>query len=395
MATKLHGCGFNDTRLANQMNSRSGLAFALPLFLGAAALPAYSQENGPPPPPSNGWHRLGEARQADNQPPAPQPYDSEAPVQRRYDSQGPASQPNGSRPYDSQPNGSQPHDSQPYDSQRDGQRPYDRQSQGQRPYDGPPPSQLSLAAGSWITVRVNQPLSSDHNQPGDSFTATLVQPMVANGFVLARRGQTVGGRVAEAIKAGHVKGTSRLGLQLTELSLVDGQQVPLRTQLVDRRGETSIGRDVAAVGTTTGIGAAIGAAADGGFGAGMGAIAGAGASIIGVLATRGRATEVYPETVLTFRLEAPIVISTERSGQAFQPVGQEDYEQRNLDRQRPRMAPRPSLYGGGSYGPGYYGAAYYPPFFYGPSFFFSSGPGFYGRGFYGRGFYGRGYGRRW
>jgi hypothetical protein len=253
-----------------------------------------------------------------------------------------------------------------------------------------------LAAGSWITVRVNQPLSSDRNQPGDSFTATLAQPLIANGFVVARRGQTVAGRVAEAIKAGHVQGTSRLGLQLTELSLVDGQQVPLRTQLVDRKGDTSIGRDVGAVGTTTAVGAAIGAAADGGFGAGMGAIAGAGASIIGVLATRGHATEVYPETMLTFRLEAPVTISTERSEQAFQHVTQQDYEQRGFDGQRsPQMRPRPSLYGGGYYGPGYYGPVvygpgYYSPFFYGPSFYFYSGPRFYGRGFYGRGF-----GRRW
>ena len=346
---------------------RNYLAYALTL-LSVSAVPGYSQQDPPPPPESNaplgGWHRVGEGR----------PVDSQRPLDAQRDSQ---------RDY--------PRDSQ-RDYPRDSQRPADsqRSPEPQRPMDGPPaPSQLTLAAGSWITVRVNQPLSSDHNQPGDSFTATLAQPLIANGYVIARRGQTVAGRVAEALKAGHVKGTSRLGLQLTELSLVDGQQVPLRTQLVDRKGDTSVGRDVGAVGATTGIGAAIGAAADGGFGAGMGAIAGAGASIIGVLATRGRATEVYPEMALTFRLEAPITISTERSEQAFQPVGQEDYEQRGFDRQRPQMRPRPSLYGGGYYGPGYYGPAYgpgyYSPFFYGPSFYFRSGPRFYGRGL----------GRRW
>jgi hypothetical protein len=256
-----------------------------------------------------------------------------------------------------------------------------------RPVDLPPPpqapAQLTLAAGSWITVRVNQPLSSDHNQPGDSFTGTLEQPLIANGLVVARHGQMVGGRVAEAVKAGHVKGTSRLGLQITEISLVDGQQMPVRSQLVDRTGDTSVGRDVAAVGTTTAVGAAIGAAADRGFGAGMGAIAGAGASIIGVLATRGKPTVVYPETVLTFRLEAPVTISTERSEQAFQPVGQQDYEQRELHRQGPpRLAGPPRPYGS-PYPYPYVG--YYPPF-YGPSLFFYSGPRFY----YGRGFY-----RRW
>ena len=35
-----------------------------------------------------------------------------------------------------------------------------------------------MPAGTWITVRVNQPISSDHNQQGDPFTATLAQPLV-------------------------------------------------------------------------------------------------------------------------------------------------------------------------------------------------------------------------
>lgn len=303
--------------------------WSMVLALGVAA--AFAQESTSPGPPPSGWRKFSEARQ--------EPRADSRPDSRALDVPPPA------------------------------------------------PSELTLPAGSWITIRVNQPLSSDHNQPGDAFTASLVQPLVANGRVVARRGQTVAGRVAEAVKAGHVKGTSRLGLQLTEISLVDGQQVPVRTQLVDRKGDTSVGRDVAAVGTTTAAGAAIGAAADRGFGAGMGAIAGAGASIIGVLATRGKATVVYPETVLTFRLEAPVTISTERSEEAFQPVSQRDYEQRDLERQRPRRlasGPPPPPYA-------YPYVAYYPPIYYGPSWygpslFFYSGP----RSFYGRGFY-----RRW
>src|SRR6266536_6002992 len=47
------------------------------------------------------------------------------------------------------------------------------------------PPQLNLPAGTWITIRMNQEVSSDHNLPGDSFTATLLQPIVANGFVVA------------------------------------------------------------------------------------------------------------------------------------------------------------------------------------------------------------------
>ena len=242
-----------------------------------------------------------------------------------------------------------------------------------RPPDPPPlPAEVRLPAGSWITVRVDQPLSSDRNQPGDAFTATLVQPLVADGVVIARRGQTVAGRVAEAKKAGRAKGTSRLGIEITEVSLVNGEQLPVKTQLMERRGDTSVGRDAAAIGVTTGTGAAIGAGVAGGVGAGIGAGAGALVSIIGVLVTRGKPTVVYPEMMLTFRVEAPLTVSIARS-MAFQPARPQDYSQPVLYRRPPpRLLPPP------------YYAGYYPPYFWGPgywgpSFVFYSGRGFYRR----------------
>jgi hypothetical protein len=216
-------------------------------------------------------------------------------------------------------------------------------------------------------------VSSDHNRPGDAFTVTLAQPLIADGRVIARRGQTAGGVVAVAEKAGRVKGTSRLGLELTELSLVDGRQIQIKTTLMQSGGGTSVGRDLQAVGTTTAMGATIGAIADGGFGAGMGAIAGAAASAIGVLVTRGRPAAVYPEDLLTFRLEAPLTVSVESREDTFQPVRQHDYEQRALQRQAPAPAPPPYPYY----------RSYYPPYFYGPSFYLYSRPHyFYGNGHY-------------
>ncbi|MCW5979176.1 MAG: hypothetical protein KIT09_13960 [Bryobacteraceae bacterium] len=266
------------------------------------------------------------------------------------------------------------------------QEPEPAPSSGWRRVDEPrdpsagPASELLLPAGAWITVRVNDPVSSDHSRPGDVFTATLEKPVVVQGFVIARRGQTVEGRVVEAHKAGRLRGTSRLGLELTEIGLVDGQQFPMRTELIQYAGGTSLGRDATAVATTSGLGAAIGAAADGGFGAGMGAIAGAAASTLGVLVTRGRSTVVFPEATLTFRTVAPLVIDTSRAAHAFQPVTQGDYEpSRRLERRA--MAP-PTLYP-----PFYYSDLFWShsPFFYGPGIFWHSRPAhFYGRGFHRR-----------
>jgi hypothetical protein len=215
-----------------------------------------------------------------------------------------------------------------------------------------------------LTLRVNEPLSSDHNRQGDAFTATLVQPLIAQGFVVAHRGQTLGGRVSQAMKAGMVKGTSQLAIELTDLSLADGQHVPLKTELVQYSGGTSVGRDVAAVGTTTGVGAAIGAIANDrhpGTGAGVGAGIGAAAGLIGVLVTRGKQTVIFPEDTLTFKTSAPITISTENAPQAFQQALPEDYDSRPALQRRPAVAvarPYPYPYYGPYpyyWGPGYYG----------------------------------------
>ena len=183
-----------------------------------------------------------------------------------------------------------------------------------------------LPAGTWLTVRTTNPLSTDHNQVGDAFSAVLTEPIVVNGFVVARRGQVVQGRISTVEKAGRVSGTSKLGLELTQVTLVDGQQITLHSQMVTRDGGTSYGRDATAIGATTLAGAAIGAGVNGGVGAGVGAAGGLVASTVGVLLTRGKPSVIYPETVLTFKVVDPITISTANSACAFRPVGQQDYD---------------------------------------------------------------------
>lgn len=226
------------------------------------------------------------------------------------------------------------------------------------------PSTLTLPAGTWVKVRVNELLTTDRNRQGDTFTATLSQPLIAQGYVVARHGQTIGGRVSVSEKGGVVKGVSHLGLELTDVTLVDGQQAPLHTELMQYSAGSSVGRDTAAVGVTTGTGAAIGAAVNGGVGAGVGAGIGLVASTIGVLSTRGRSTVVYPEDTITFRLANPVTINTDAARFAFEPAKQTDYESRPAIAPRPAVVARPPYYGG-------YGAPYpypYPyPYFYGPA----------------------------
>ncbi len=240
------------------------------------------------------------------------------------------------------------------------------------------PPRLTIKAGTYVTVRLNEILSSDRSMPGDAFTATLTKPIVVDGVVVASRGQYVTGRVTEAKKAGRVAGTSRLGLQLVELPVVDGQQLPIQSELLTRNGTTSTGRDVGAVAATTGVGAAIGAGVNGGVGAGVGAGAGLVVGLAGVLLTRGNPTVVFPETMLTFRVNQDVTVSTEHSLQAFRFVQPSDYEQAAPAMVRRPMPPRPYPYAAG-YAPYGYPYPYYGYPYWGPGFGVYFGPGFYGR----------------
>jgi len=238
------------------------------------------------------------------------------------------------------------------------------------------PSFLTIPAGTVLLIRTNDLLSSDNNRAGDSFTAVLDQPIVVNGWVVARRGQTLIGKVKDAKKAGHIKGTSELDVELTDLTIVDGRQLPILTELWKGSGGTSHGQDVATVGTTTGLGALIGAAADWGRGAAIGAGAGAAVGLGAVLLTRGRPTIVEPETPLSFRLVDPVKVDTAQSQQAFLPVSQQDFDGGHMEHRGPRRVAvaYPGPYG---YPCGYYGPCYGYPYPY---------VGFYG--VYGHGYYG-------
>ena len=257
-------------------------------------------------------------------------------------------------------------------------------AQPPRPAYGLPP-QVTLKPGTFVTMRINQGLASNHNAAGDTFSGSLTQPIVVDGIVVAQRGQTVYGRVAEAQK---VKGVSRLGVELTSLTLADGSQAAVHTQLVSRQGGTMRGGQEAGIiiTTTTAGGAAVGAIAGGGTGAAAGAGVGAAAGIIGVLATRNHPSVIYPETALTFQTENAVTVNTGNSSGAFRYVGPDDYSRpaTQVVQQGPVLRRPGYVYGPGYYDPYYnygYGGWGYPYYGWGPSIFIGGGYRF-GGGFH-------------
>jgi hypothetical protein len=173
------------------------------------------------------------------------------------------------------------------------------------------PNTVTLAAGTLLPVRIGENLSSARNQPGDTFLATLTQPLVIDGWVIAERGARLEGRVVDATQAGRVKGASHLGVSLVRLSTADGQNIRIRTEPYARDGASSSGTDAAKIGGGAAIGAIIGAIAGGGKGAAVGAGAGGAVGAGDVMLTRGKPAEIRVETRVSFKVLDSVTI-TER-----------------------------------------------------------------------------------
>ena len=164
-----------------------------------------------------------------------------------------------------------------------------------------------LQAGSAIRVRTTSTISTHSHHSGQEFVASLVEPLVVDGEVLALRGAEVIGRVVHSDPGGRVKGVASISLSLASLQLANGGVANLQTSIVGRNAQATRKRDAAKIGIGSGVGAAVGAIAGGGKGAAIGAAAGGGAGTGVVLATRGEPAVFPAETMLTFTIREPLL----------------------------------------------------------------------------------------
>ena len=173
----------------------------------------------------------------------------------------------------------------------------------------PAPTQVTLAAGTPIKVITSSEISTKSNKAGDGFTVILNEDITQGGRIIARRGAAVRGVIFESDPGGRVKGVATMSLRLSGLTLNDGGQAAIITNEYSVDAPGSVGKDVGTTAAASGLGAAIGAIAGGGKGAAIGAGAGAAGGVGVALATRGNPAVIEPETVITFNLAAPLIVT--------------------------------------------------------------------------------------
>jgi hypothetical protein len=183
-----------------------------------------------------------------------------------------------------------------------------------------------VPAGTELQATLDSYLSSKTSRQGDTFTATLNEPVTArNGATLIPSGSKLQGEVTNVEQGkilASVRGKGRLDLRFREVTLPNGTTLPITATLLglnetgkksgastDEEGGVSGGTTGGRVAKDVGIGAGIGTVAGLIFGSALkglaiGAIAGGGY----VLANGGKDVELPADTGLRIRLDQNVAI---------------------------------------------------------------------------------------
>ena len=166
-------------------------------------------------------------------------------------------------------------------------------------------SSLELPEGTSLVVRMIDGVVSEVNRVGQTFAASLDEPVRFNGETVIPRGADVVVKLVDASESGKLTGRSELTMDLVSVK-ANGRLVDLNTETVTRESSSRGKRTAKVAGGTAALGAIIGAIAGGGKGAAIGAGAGAATGAGVEVLTHGQRVKIPSETRLTFVLEAPV-----------------------------------------------------------------------------------------
>jgi hypothetical protein len=170
------------------------------------------------------------------------------------------------------------------------------------------PATVTVPAGTELTVRLVNAISSGTASAGSSFEGTLASPLVAGGVEVAAVGSAVSGTVTNAVSSGRLSKPAELGLTLNSLTPRGGANVAISTSTWGAKGASHKKRDIEMMGGGAVGGALIGALAGGKKGAAIGTLVGGGGGTAVAAGTGKKEITLASETRLNFTLKEGITL---------------------------------------------------------------------------------------
>jgi hypothetical protein len=176
----------------------------------------------------------------------------------------------------------------------------------------------SVPAGTTFAVRLNEMLATDRNRPGDGFTATVTDPIVAaDGSVLIPAGATLRGRVTAVEASGRVGETAVIKLAFEAVSF-GGESYPLQGSVVEANPERRTRQTTREQGAKVAAGAAAGAMLGRVLGRDAestlkGAVIGAAAGTAIAMGTADVDAVLPQGSRMVIRLDAPVQVTRQAS----------------------------------------------------------------------------------
>jgi hypothetical protein len=162
---------------------------------------------------------------------------------------------------------------------------------------------VSVPDGTEIRVRLAETVTSATARREDRVEATVAESIRVRDRVAVPAGASVVGIVTDVTPAERPSHGGRLELSFETMVLDDGERVRIPTRVVSIE-ESRVDKKRAGLGAI--IGGVLGGVLDGTKGAVIGAVLGGGGAVV---ASKGEEVELPAGTVLTLRLEEPVVVA--------------------------------------------------------------------------------------
>jgi hypothetical protein len=185
-------------------------------------------------------------------------------------------------------------------------------------------SGITIPAGTPLTMKLENTLTSFSSRPGDPFQGRITTPVIIDGKTAIPAGATVQGRVTKVSDERRLYGRPTIAIFPEAVILPNGERLVLNANLVDTsigkgisvndegqvKGQGYTNRDLWEIGGGTGAGMLIGGLAGGGKGVLIGGAIGAGATV-GHWLSKKNSAALPTGTELMMELSRPMTLDHE------------------------------------------------------------------------------------